>query len=284
MKKFLLIILLLAAQANLNAKELRHEGRLLQPPIEGKLLQLPIKRELPLFGSTMIIPKIMHQIWFEVDGKKLPAEYAGWSEKIQTLNPDWKHVLWGRESSRNFMARNYPWFLGTYDAFDKDIKRIDSVRYFLLDHYGGVYLDQSFKGIEPLEPYLSGATFVAAEEKTEPQFINMAFMASIPHHPLWDHVFELLPLSRDLFVTEATGPRFFTGALRKYLKDNASFSIYLYGKKYVYPFPPGQEEETDPVACRVSTENCEILYPEAFLIKFWSGSWLKQYKTRPGPE
>lgn len=36
---------------------------------------------------------------------------------------------------------HYPWFLPTYRSYAYAIQRVDVVRYFLLHHYGGLYLD-----------------------------------------------------------------------------------------------------------------------------------------------
>lgn len=35
----------------------------------------------------------------------------------------------------------YPWFLDTFDGYPFPIQRADAIRYFVLAHYGGVYLD-----------------------------------------------------------------------------------------------------------------------------------------------
>ena len=35
----------------------------------------------------------------------------------------------------------YEWFLETWDAYPYNIERADAIRYFVLHHYGGIYLD-----------------------------------------------------------------------------------------------------------------------------------------------
>lgn len=45
------------------------------------------------------------------------------------------------ESSRTFIEDEFSWFLPTYDGYKFPIQRIDVLRYFLLRHYGGIYLD-----------------------------------------------------------------------------------------------------------------------------------------------
>ncbi len=49
--------------------------------------------------------------------------------------------MWNSTSSRAFLESEYPWFLPTYDGYDFPIQRVDTMKYFLLRHYGGVYLD-----------------------------------------------------------------------------------------------------------------------------------------------
>lgn len=49
--------------------------------------------------------------------------------------------LWTNEKSREFIAAEYPWFLETFDGYKYPIQRADSIRYFILAHYGGTYID-----------------------------------------------------------------------------------------------------------------------------------------------
>jgi mannosyltransferase OCH1-like enzyme len=49
--------------------------------------------------------------------------------------------------SRDFIATEYPWFLSTYDGYSLPIQRVDTVRYFILRHYGGIYLDLDNVGL-----------------------------------------------------------------------------------------------------------------------------------------
>lgn len=49
--------------------------------------------------------------------------------------------LWTEKTSRDFIEANYAWFLRTYDGYRYPVQRVDAVRYFLLLHYGGIYLD-----------------------------------------------------------------------------------------------------------------------------------------------
>ena len=56
-------------------------------------------------------------------------------------NSPFSKQLWTDEKSRNFIAKEYPWFLETFDSYKYPIQRADSIRYFVLAYYGGTYID-----------------------------------------------------------------------------------------------------------------------------------------------
>lgn len=49
--------------------------------------------------------------------------------------------LWTNENAREFIGDEYPWFLDTFDRYQYPIQRADAIRYFVLAHYGGIYID-----------------------------------------------------------------------------------------------------------------------------------------------
>ena len=51
------------------------------------------------------------------------------------------YQLWTNESTRELLTAEYPGFLPIYDNYRYAIQRADSVRYFILEHYGGIYID-----------------------------------------------------------------------------------------------------------------------------------------------
>jgi mannosyltransferase OCH1-like enzyme len=57
--------------------------------------------------------------------------------------------LWTDESAREFIAKEYPWFIETYDNYPFAIQRADTIRYFVLAYYGGTYLDLDDVGCSP---------------------------------------------------------------------------------------------------------------------------------------
>jgi mannosyltransferase OCH1-like enzyme len=100
-----------------------------------------------------LIPKIIHQVfhnWRQPGNDTLPADWVEVRQTCIDLNPDFEIKLWTEASSRDFIAKEYPWFLNTYDGYRIKVQRVDAVRYFLLLHYGGIYLDLDNVGLAEL--------------------------------------------------------------------------------------------------------------------------------------
>lgn len=67
--------------------------------------------------------------------------------------------MWTDAKSRELIATEYPWFLNTFDNYSQPIQRADAIRYFVLAHFGGIYIDlddvctnHQLFGIGNLEP------------------------------------------------------------------------------------------------------------------------------------
>ena len=56
-------------------------------------------------------------------------------------NADTVAQLWTDKKAREFIAAEYPWFLETFDGYTYPIQRADAIRYFVLHHFGGIYID-----------------------------------------------------------------------------------------------------------------------------------------------
>jgi mannosyltransferase OCH1-like enzyme len=71
----------------------------------------------------------------------VPDSWSLGVKKCREFNPDWLYCHWTDEELASFIDSEYPDFRSTYDAYPYDIQRSDAVRYLLLYHYGGLYLD-----------------------------------------------------------------------------------------------------------------------------------------------
>lgn len=111
-----------------------------------------------------------------------------WSDGQQsckTLHPSWTFRLWQDDDGNRFVRERCPHLYSTYRAYPLEIQRSNVLRYLLLDHYGGIYLDLGLRCLVSLD-FLRNETFVTPP--ANPNGVNNAFIASTPHHPFWDHL------------------------------------------------------------------------------------------------
>ena len=134
------------------------------------------------------IPRIIHQTY------KITTIPKPWLEaytSIRTIHhhQNWTFVLWTDDNATDFIATNYPWFLPTYLSYPYPIQRFDVIRYFILYHHGGIYLDLDVGCRRDLSPFLA---FDAVLPHTHPVGVSNDVMMSVPGHPLFEQVIQNL--------------------------------------------------------------------------------------------
>jgi hypothetical protein len=154
------------------------------------------------------LPKIIHQQWKtetvpEGDFTKYHAEW----KKIYPA-PEYQHMLWTDESGRRLIAGEFAWFLEAFDNYAMNIQRADSMRYFILYKYGGVYADLDY------EPYTNfwdalpndRVSLIESPYKINEQVQN-SLMSSPARDPFWNVTFDILYQRRKSHkVLSSTGP------------------------------------------------------------------------------
>ena len=132
------------------------------------------KAEIPAPGSPLIdnmpqyIPKVIHQTYIN---ESVPEHWREAQTSCIDLHEDYEYKvrgclnrrilcllgnirrrachwltfwclqMWTDAKSREFIATEYPWFLKTFDNYSQPIQRADAIRYFVLAHFGGIYID-----------------------------------------------------------------------------------------------------------------------------------------------
>ena len=139
------------------------------------------------------IPRRIFQTWKV--RSPLPPNFERWSRTIREINDDYVYVIHDDFDNREFISENYPWFLGKYDAYEKEILRVDAVRYFQLFHFGGFYFDLDVECLNSLDKYLMGNDVLfgrMGSDEAFPASIPNAIMASKPRQEFWLYVFSHL--------------------------------------------------------------------------------------------
>ncbi|KAJ5902506.1 Mannosyl phosphorylinositol ceramide synthase SUR1 [Penicillium taxi] len=208
----------------------RSVSTLLQLLVEDASADAIHRSELPSPNSSLIehrpqiIPKIIHQTYLN---ETIPEI---WREAQQTcidLHPDYEYILWTDEKSRKFIAAEYPWFLDTFDGYKFPIQRADSIRYFVLAHYGGTYIDLDDGCNRRLDPLLAYPAWV---RRTVPTGISNDAMGSVPQHPFFLRTIETLQqydrswLLPYITVMYTTGPLFLSVVWKQYMQTNPAES------------------------------------------------------------
>jgi mannosyltransferase OCH1-like enzyme len=142
----------------------------------------------------MKIPKIIHQTYKQTE---LPDQWKQTPVEWQEKHPDWKYEFWTDDRNRKLIEEHYPWFLEQYDSYDTPIQRADSVRYFILHHYGGIYADMDIISSRNIEQLLQNEELVLFQ--TPNWGITNSLMASVPGHRFWEKLHEDLKLWRNQF-------------------------------------------------------------------------------------
>lgn len=110
-----------------------------------------------------------------------PEEWINATHSCQEQNPSYEQYIWTDTTAHQFMRIHFAWFLQTYTEHLLPLQRIDALRYFLLWHYGGIYLDPEVGCQRLLEPLRNenGALLPQAW----PYGVSQKLVASKPSHP-----------------------------------------------------------------------------------------------------
>jgi inositol phosphorylceramide mannosyltransferase catalytic subunit len=172
-------------------------------------------------GQKERIPRILHQTWRT---ETLPQRWKGISQECRDMMPDYEYMLWTDDSSREFIAQHYPWFLDTFNDYKYAIQRADAIRYFVLHYYGGVYLDLDVGCIRPLDPLL---VYPVILPKTIPVGVSNDLMFAEKEHPfLAQTIHNLVTFDHNWIlnyptVMFSTGPMFLSAQYGIYTSSHA---------------------------------------------------------------
>ncbi|KAG6854829.1 hypothetical protein C0991_012019 [Blastosporella zonata] len=184
------------------------------------------------------IPRILHQTW-KTD--VLPARWKGISEDCRKMMPDYEYILWTDASSRQFIADHYPWFLENFDGYTYPIQRADAIRYFVLHHYGGIYLDLDIGCLRPIDPLL---VYPIILPKTIPVGVSNDLIFAAKGHPFMEQTIHNLVTFDHSWILNyptvmfSTGPMFLSAQYGLYTSSHPTSALQdvrilpksLYGK------------------------------------------------------
>lgn len=130
-----------------------------------------------------------------------------------------EYKLWTDATSREFIATHYPWFLPTFDAYTYPIQRADAIRYFVLYHFGGVYLDLDVGCLRSLDPLL---IYPVILPRTIPVGVSNDLMFAEKAHPFMEQAIHNLVTFDHSYILNYPTVMFSTGPMF----ISAQFGLY----------------------------------------------------------
>ncbi len=169
-----------------------------------------------------MIPKIIHQVYFEKEMSKMPKLWKRYRKLIIKIHPKWKHVLWNKENTVQFLSEHYPQWNDFITHIPILVIQADIMRYILLQHFGGWYFDLDCEPLKAIDEFNTHQILLPLEHSINYgnayTQIGTAVLASEPQHPFWKKVLQVIwkKKNRILSLTKAqqeniislTGPKF----------------------------------------------------------------------------
>ena len=219
-----------------------------------------------------MIPKIIHYIWF--GGKPLTplAEQclASWKEHMQDAanGGEWKYMRWDES---NFDISSAPLYVQQAYEARKFAFVSDYVRLWVLEQYGGLYMDVDFQVFRPFDELMDKYPAFAGYEGSKRQPVMQGVIASEPHGA-WvrdmlstyenrsfikpDGSLDLTPNTAyftDRLETQGFVP---DGAEKDFFANDGTFMLHVFPVHYFCPvLTTGEDVRTEETYCEHKGES-----------------------------
>jgi hypothetical protein len=234
--------------------------------------------------NTMKIPKIIHQIFFDMNG--VPDHLSAISKSWEKKHPNWEYRFWNKQTVEQFLESDFSDLIPLYNSFPFDVQRWDFVRYLILYHFGGIYVDMDYECLEPLEPLLLNSTCCMGLEPTahanrykKPFIVGNALMATVRGHEYFNQIIQYIASggwekykSQGLQVVESTGPFMTTRVFDSYKQKD---EITLLPAELIAPL---SSLEVQQLITGNDTPEIYEKLEKTFAVHYFFGSWYKQIK------
>uniref|UniRef100_A0A6C0HSK9 Glycosyltransferase n=1 Tax=viral metagenome TaxID=1070528 RepID=A0A6C0HSK9_9ZZZZ len=174
------------------------------------------------------IPKIIHLIWV---GNEPPSYFELYLKKWKELMPDWEVRYW---SNKDITVEHFPQsIIDKINLCEKGAQKADIMRYFIIEKYGGFYVDSDVTPHRSFEPLLKidAKAIICHDLPLTWKYIINAFFGGVPHHTLFQNAcslcYNIVINTEDIHMQ--SGPRLFGEAVSK-----VSNKIVLLPTKFFY--------------------------------------------------
>lgn len=180
--------------------------------------------------------------------------------------PDYEYMLWTDDLSREFIKEHYPAQLQMYDSYPFAIQRADAIRYFILHHFGGVYMDLDMGCRRRMDPLLQGDWDVVLAV-TKPVGVSNDLIFSSKESAFMDDTVHGLAAFNHQYVMNYPTVMFSTGPMF------LSAQLAIYGSAHpITPSNPVQAVRVLPKSLYGKNAPQETV-PHSFFSHFYGSSW-----------
>lgn len=190
-----------------------------------------------------MIPKIFHHIW--LGNKDIPDGCKDCLKIMKELHPDFQFILWKDNDAEIFMKNDFPEYYEKYNKLERQMMKIDYLRFFIVYKYGGIYTDLDYYMFRKYDKLDYEVVLPCSRETNDGivEKIGNCIFAAIPQHDFFKKVINtLLTLDRssvDFSIDKnldcnilGTGPAFLTNCWSLYANKNC---IYVPERKLFHP-------------------------------------------------
>jgi len=145
-----------------------------------------IENHIEFVIPKQYIPRLLHIVW--IGRSAQPESLAGYVSKWKELMPHWSVRLWTNDD----LEEVSPEVLVKINEAEKGTQKADILKYYIVEKYGGVYVDADVEPVKSLDPllYLSDLVICHDNEITW-EYISVGFFAASPNHPVLSKAVEL---------------------------------------------------------------------------------------------
>ena len=175
-------------------------------------------------------------------------------------------MLWTDDVSRDFIKTHYPSHLHMYDSYKYPIQRADSIRYFVLHHFGGIYMDLDIGCRRRLDSLLQG-DWDTVLPITKPVGVSNDLILSSKGSPFMDDTIHALPAWNHEWVSNYPTVMFSTGPMFLSAQFAVHASAHPVNKDH-----PRSEVRILPKFLYGKNIAGELV-PQSFFSHFYGSSW-----------
>ncbi|CAF3387486.1 unnamed protein product [Rotaria socialis] len=208
--------------------------------------------DLSRFGNVswpqQRIPRVIHQTYRTYD---VPEIWNSTVQSVMKMNVgDFEYRRWSHSDMDAFVRQREPdFYRNTFVHYAYDMQRIDSFRYVLMYHIGGIYIDMDSACYRPLREFVAtlealdpSSPYLALFPAEDAFGVQTDFIAATPGHPIYKQFISQLPLFHHYFLIHhitillSAGPLFATFQERFFRQTDQQVVRILKNKIYTTEF------------------------------------------------